>query len=231
MKLFNGKLRYLIVFIPFIFICLFALAYQNLKVEIEASLLREKFLEKQQSVDLLAGQIDAYIETPAFQSGYGRFELILSAGMAHVDAQPFTFAALYDEQLENVSARHPSYTSAFEPLNDSMFKDAVMSNEHGTYVMPFTPAGEETRDMHIYYRWIPSDVEMQGRYLAVIAVSRYSIESTMPDGVWYLPIAMCAVTTIFITAAVWLLCYLGEIYKSRSGNKHRGASDEDGKPV
>ena len=222
----NSKVRYLLVIVPILVITLFALAYQNLSVKIEESLLREKFVEKQQSVELLAAQIDAYVETPAYQNGYGRFELILSAGLAKVDAQAFTYAALYDEALDNVSARTPSYSSAFEPVLNTEFSSVVFDNESGTYIMVYAPEDGEPRDMHIYYRWIPTGTNHADRYLAIVAVSKYSIESTLPAAVWILPMVSCGVTTIFISIACWLLCYLGNIYVSRKGVKWRGGADD-----
>ena len=221
MNVLNSKARYLIVVVPFVIIFLFGLAYQDIRKETEEAILHEKFVEKQQSVELIAAQIDAYIETPAFQSGYGRYELILSSGLAQVDAQPFTYAALYDDQLDNVSARTPSYSSAYEPLEDEAFREVVLANVSGTYIMPYAPEGEDARDMHIYYRWIPTDPNPAGQYLAIVAVSKYSVESILPEGVWILPLTLCVATTIAITAAVWLLCYLGDIYVSRKGGKWR----------
>ena len=221
MNILNTRARYLIVVIPFIIILLFGLAYQNMQKEIEEALLHEKFVEKQQSIDLVSSQIDAYVATDADWGTYN-YELILSAGLAEVDAQAFTYAALYDEHLDNVSARTPSYSSAFEPLEEPEFKSKVLDSESGTHVMPYTPEDDVTRDMHIYYRWIPTDSQLDGRYLAIVAVSRFSVESILPGGVWILPLMLCAVTTLFITAAVWLLCYLGEIYVSRKGGKWRG---------
>ena len=218
---FNGRLSLLIVLIPIAVITMFALAYKGLSSEIEESLLHEKFVEKQQSVELLAAQIDAYVQTPAYKNGFGRFELILSSGLAQVDAQPFTFAALYDEHLDNVSARTPSYSSAFEPLTDEDFSAVVRKNNAGEFVMPYTPDEDVTRDMYIYYRWIPTSTEHDGRYLAVVAVSKYSIQSMLPAGVWALPMALCIVTTIIVTTAAWLLCYLGYVYLSRGGDDKR----------
>ena len=226
-KFLNSKRNLFIIAIPIAFVLLSGLAYQGLSREIEAALLHEKFVEKQQSVELMAAQIDAYTQTPAFQNGYGRFELILSAGLALVDAQPYTYAALYDEQLDNVSARTPSYSSGYEPLEDTAFKDTVTHSEDGTYVMPYTPEGGETRDMHIYYRWIPTDTTFTGRYLAIVAVSRYSIESIMPARVWTFPGTLLAVTFVLVTLSVWLLCYLGDIYEKRKGkDKHRRGQHE-----
>ena len=221
MKILNSKARYLIVIVPFIVILLFALAYQDLRQETEAAILHEKFVEKQQSIDLIASQIDAYIEADD-DWGIYNYELILSTGMAQVDAQAFTYAALYDEHFANISARTPSYASAFEPLEEPHFEAIVRTHDSGTYIMPYSPEGEDTRDMHIYYRWIPTDNKLTGRYLAMVAVSRYSVESILPMGVWILPVALCAITTAFITAAVWLLRYLGVIYVSRNGGKWRG---------
>ena len=223
-KLLNTRLRYLVVVVPCIIIVLFGMAYKVLEIEIENSLLHEKFIEKQQSVDLIASQIDAYVAADA-DWGIYNYEVILSEGLAQVDAQAFTYAALYDAHLENISARTPSYSSAFEPLEDIAFADTVLTTEYGEYVMPYTPDGDATRDMHIYYRWIPTDSELEGRYLAIVAVSKYSIQSTLPHGVWTLPIAIGTIATMFITASVWLLCYLGKVYISRKGEKWWG--DED----
>ena len=213
----NSKTRYLLVVIPFALILGFAVAYMRLSAQIDASLLHEKFAEKQQSIDLLAAQTDAYIDADAID-----YEHILAAGMAQIDAQAYTYAALYDAVLDNISARTPSYSSSFEPLEDDTFRDTVMHSESGSYIMPYKPPDDVVRDMHIYYRWIPSDSTSGNRYVAIVAVSQYSVESTLPVGVWVLPIVLCGATTLVITAAVWLLRYLGEIYVSRNGQKWRG---------
>ena len=219
-KLLNTRLVFSFVIVPAVIFALFGLAYQSLNVEIEKSLLREKFIEKQQSVDLIASQIDAYVAVDADWGVYN-YEVILSAGLAQVDEQAFTYAALYDAHLDNISARTPSYSLAFEPLEDNAFADTVLTTERGEYVMPYTPDGDVTRDMHIYYRWIPTDSALDGRYLAIVAVSKFSIQNTLPRGIWTLPLALCLTTVVCDMAAVWLLCYLGEIYVSRKGEKWR----------
>ena len=216
-------MKYLLVLVPGIILFLFGLAYFDLAAEIESSLLAEKETEKRRAIDLIAENIDTFIAADADWGVYD-YESILSAGIAQIDARAFTYAALYDEALDNVSARTPSYSSSYEPLQDPAFRSTVQSNANGTYIMPFTPEGDATRDMHLYYRWIPSDDTLEGRYLAIVAISRYSVENTLPRGVWTLPAALCATVTIAVTGVVWLLCFLGDIYINRKGTKWRGSN-------
>ena len=223
MKFLNHKLwRQLLVLVPMILLICCGTAYLKVNTEVQEALLEEKFSEKQQSVALLAAQIDAYVVSPAYKAGYGQYVPILSAGMAQIDAQPYTFAALYNTTLGNLSARTPSYSSSFEPLDDVAFAQTVRMNNEGTYLMLFAPEGEAEREMHVYFRWIPTDDTVPERYLTVVAVSKYSVENMLPASVWVLPGMVCLVMTLATTAAIYLLAYLGDIYVSRKRPKWRG---------
>ena len=182
-------------------------------------------------VDLICTQIDDYVERDDDWETYD-YSAALRTSMAYLDAQPMTFAAMYDEDGNDISDRTESYEGApFIPMLDPNFLDEVCKNESGDYVMAFTPKGEPTRDMRIYYRWVPSNRQLEGRYLLVVAISTYSIST--PMAVWY---TIGSVGNIIITFAIevaLVLLYIraGRFYDARDGRgeeKWRGDTDDNG---
>ena len=212
--------RYLLL-IPIIFAVAVCFYFANLTKEIDHALLEEKFLEKRLNVDIIAGQLDEYIAADADWGVYN-YQRILSQGLAYLDAQPFTFAALYNERLENVSERTASYTDLFEPLGYHEFMAAVTENESGTAVLSYKPPEAEARDMHIYYRWMPTDAELKGRFLAVIAVSKYSVATTAAAWVGWGAAIQTIVTTLLNIIMVAIIVRMGTLYGKRQGEKWRG---------
>ena len=183
LTIYNGKAsRYLVLVLSVLAMVGIIIFNMFITQEIPRVLLAEKFEEKQQAVDGIAGDIDGLIQRDSDWGTYD-YEWMLAQRMAAEDAKAFTFAALYSEALDNLSARHPSYTSAYEPLELPEFRGQVQIQEHGTAVLPFTPEGQPERDMHIYFRWVPTDTELEHRYLLVVAISEYSITNSISEWV------------------------------------------------
>ena len=144
-------------------------------------LLAEKLIEKQFQIELIAEQTARFIEKGddwASDNDY-YIDTILTS-MEMIDALNMTYAAVFNENLENVSARSPSYEgSAFEPTESAEFVNQIISTEFGHFVMPFTPKGSKERDMHLYYEWLPPDPTLPNRVLAVVAISKYTINTRL----------------------------------------------------
>ena len=144
-------------------------------------LLAEKLIEKQFQIELIAEQTARFIEKGddwASDNDYYIETILISMEM--IDALNMTYAAVFNENLENVSARSPSYEgSAFEPTESAEFVNQIVSTEFGHFVMPFTPKGSKERDMHLYYEWLPSDPTLPNRVLAVVAISKYTINTRL----------------------------------------------------
>ena len=204
MTVFNHPLWKYLPIIPILICAGFILYNAGVSREITETLLNEKFEEKMQTIDGIAGDIDGLIQKDNDWDTYD-YEWMLAQRMTTEDEKPYTFAALYSEGLDNLSARHPSYTSAYEPLEISEFRGQVQIQESGIAVLPFTPEGQPERDMHIYFRWVPTDDQLEHRYLLVVAISKYSITNKVTDWVGWGAIAQTIYTfivTVFMTLII-----------------------------
>ena len=218
----NHKYFRYVVLLPLVIMVIASVYFSRVTAEINEALMDEKRLEKQMEVDLICDQIDTFL---SFDNDWGvyDYEAVIAHSLALLDSQAYTFAALYSNDLINVSDRTPSYISFFDPLDDVIFKDIVQSTDRGTHVLVYEPTDDVARDMYIYYRWIPTDESLGGRYLAVIAVSQFSITNNIESWVGMGAVVLIAVVTILNMVSVALLIYLGHIFEQRHGPKHRGA--------
>jgi|GEM_PF-4339343 len=171
---------------------------------IESMLLNEKVIEKHFQIDMIAEQTQHLID-----KGIGWIEehdyhvdTILSS-MEKIDQQDMTYAAVFDEDLQNVSARSPSYEgSAFEPTASSAFVQAIGENESGNFVLPFKPKNSDERAMYIYYRWMPSGDTQTNRALAVVAISKYTVNTRIAE--WVQVAAVClAIAVVVVALFMW----------------------------
>ena len=161
-----------------VLVLFFFLLLQN---EIERMLLSEKMVEKAGSIDLITEQADSFARhNGGWDTGHEVYLDTLLASIEMIDRMPMTYAALFDKDLRNVSARSPSYEgSPFEPNMNPKFVEAVRANDSGDFQMPFTPPGAQEREMYIHYRWLPSDEGVTNRFLVVVAISRYTINTSI----------------------------------------------------
>ena len=149
-------------------------------VSINNGLLQEKFTEKVQQVDMLANYIDEMVKV---DKDWGIYDYVrtLHGAVDFVDEQYMTFAAQYvysGGKLNAVSHRTPSYAgSLFDPTKYDEFMGDIYTHENGQLILPFTPADEPMRDMYTYYRWIPTNPELDDRVLIVVAISQYTVQT------------------------------------------------------
>ena len=146
---------------------------------IDRMLLAEKLIEKQLGIDLIAEQTDRSIKKyNDWESAHEHYIDSVVISVELLDRVEMTYAAVFDENLQNLSARSPSYEgSPFEPNVFPEYVAAVKANERGNLVLPFTPPGREKRDMYLHFRWLPSDKVLPHRLLVVVAISRYTINT------------------------------------------------------
>ena len=171
---------------------------------IDRMLLAEKLIEKQLEIDLIVEQTDSAIKKDNdWESAYKHYVDSVMIGMELIDRVHMTYAAVFDENLQNLSARSPSYDGhPFKPDIFPEFIEAVKSNESGKLVLPFTPAGSKERDMYLHFRWLPSDSALPHRLLVVVAISKYTINTRI--SMWVQIAASFLVIAIFIiTIFAW----------------------------
>ena len=208
-----SKLR-ISILVPTIIAILVLLFFGMLQKEIELMLLSEKVVEKAGSIDMITEQADRFVlHNGKWDENYEIYLDTLLGSVEMIDRLPMTYAAVFDHALQNVSARSPSYEgSPFEPNADLGFIQAVQANDSGDYELPFTPPGAEERTMYIHYRWLPSDAATVNRFLVVVAISRFTINTRIATWTHIAAIG-------FVAAALVLTLFLWRKQITESLNK------------
>ena len=165
---------------------------------ITSMMLKEKLIEKQLTLQIISNQLDNIIKKDKdWIDAYRYYKDDIIADVELIDKVPMTYAAVFDKELQNLSARSPSYEgSLFMPERFFVFIEAIHSNEKGVVVLPFAPAGDKTRDMHVYFRWMPSDSSLDQRFLVVVAISEYTINTTISVWMEILIVALSAIVLL-----------------------------------
>ncbi|MDR2656776.1 MAG: hypothetical protein LBB86_03005 [Oscillospiraceae bacterium] len=185
----------------------------------------EKLIEKRLNLDMIANEVDRLIADG--RSWQGHYEFFLDTArinMEMLDATYMTYAAVLDADLVNVTYRTLSESAAFEPANYQEFVEAVRSNDAGSISLWFEGEDIVGREMNVYYRWIPSDNTLPGRFLIVDAISAYSVQATKSMLISYLIAALILIVTVLNCSFVVMLERMRE-YQSRQGIQVRGREE------
>ncbi|MDR1570774.1 MAG: hypothetical protein LBS72_09850 [Oscillospiraceae bacterium] len=220
----NHKVAKFLFLLPIVIMIGFSVVFLDLIKAGNGGLLQEKFLEKKLNVDMIVDQIDKFIERDGdWYSEYDFYKDSLAFSIEILDKVDMTFAAIYDETLQNISQRSPSYeNSPFNPIGYPEFVSEVRKNELGVVRLWFEAENVKGRTMYTYYRWVPTEETLEGRFLAVVAISSYSVKNTLSGSITYWIVAMILITTVLNLALVAMLGSLGEVHESRpAGEKWR----------
>ena len=196
-----ANVRFLVIIAIIILLLVFLFIAKN---EIDKTLLSEKVIEKQFQISLIANQADHFLQTSSdWDDDRENYVNSILTSVEMLDSTYMTYAALFDENLENLSARSPSYEgSPFEPVEYEEFVEAVKANESGDLILPFTPPGSKERDMYLHFHWMPSDTSLDNRVMAVVAISKYSVNSHLSTVIQILAIALIIIA-IVVAYFVW----------------------------
>jgi len=216
----NSKLGRWLMLIPFILALAACFYFMGVTAEIDNTLLEEKYLEKVLEIDLIDSLVDSLIVIDDDWYTYDYIRLLLES-IDLLDAQPYTFAALYNTDLVSLSHRTASYADLYDPFLNEEFKEAVLSNECGHFISEYTPIDAPTRDMYIYYRWVPTDTSLEGRLLTVVAISKYTVTNHAASWVGIGAIILISSVTILNAIMIAVIVKLGWVYSVRAGDKHR----------
>jgi len=205
------------VMLPVVFLILNALFFAYASREVRNTLFLEKYDEIVTSVDMLAA-----VEEKTDCEWFDHEKTIRDAA-EFMDRYYQVFAGAYkfsDGNLVLISERFYE-TSPFEPLDYPVFIETVLSHENGNLVIRYTPENQEYRDLHIYFKWMPSFLPPQEQYLVAAGVSKYSITKTVSLWVSVGQWVSTAITFVINTLLIILIARLGHIYEQRNGDKWR----------
>ena len=199
----------------------------------QKNLLDNKCAEVENELGMIAAAVNADPDEP-----WDSHRKNIVDSMGWLDKQPFTFAAMYAPEGEELTLlTERDNATNFDPREFDVFNRAISKNDRGSLVIGFTPTGMKYRDMHLYYLWVPDYSWMPERYLLVAAVSEYSITVKLAQWITIALQAGVIVLSAFFGWLFYLKVELGVIIAMRKGNtlkdKHRSilpAADEVTEP-
>ena len=178
--------------------------------------LRERIATTTDAVDMLAAAVEAAPSRPWYDH-----ELNIRDGVEHLDQVEQVYAAAFkviDGKKVQFTERFYE-TSPFEPFDFPIFVGAVDESTSGHVVIKYAPDNQGTRDLHLYFRWMPLYSGAGEQYLVVVGVSKHSIVSNaykwLSVGLWLL-VAAVAVPTVVCVLRV-----------AECGNERDGSNNPD----
>ena len=220
-SLLNGFGKYLLPAALFVLAAFCAYFYFALN-HYDTVLLEEKIYDRKFEMNLICDEIDRFAELDNDWGVYD-YEHILSYVVEQIDATSGTYAELFRHDMSGISNRTPLfYNAPFDPMKYPEIVHAITQNENGEITVWFDQESVEAHDLHLYYRWIPTDKRLNNRLLVMIGVSKYSVSAKISAWITYGAVALIVVSSLFIVTTIILLCQLGYIWMARKGeNKWR----------
>ena len=215
MQLMSGKTRWLYL-LPLLFIALIFIYFRHADEEVTKALLEEKYVVIQESVEMLTASVDA--DARRERSGYG--DNIRDA-VEYLDNLDQIFAAAYKvtgDKLELITDRNFE-TSIFEPLDYPEFRKAIENDASGKLVIGYTPERQTYRDLHLYFRWMPTFEGAEEHFLVVAGVSKYSVATSVPVWISSRVWAVCSLTFILNVFLIAEIVQLGHVWAARKGDE------------
>jgi hypothetical protein len=211
----NTFYKYLFI-LPIIIMIAFSLFFNRLTNEKQDNLLNEKFVEKKLAVAAIAHHADSFIEMDNnWEENYGYYKQSIIFDMRLFDTAYMTYAMAFDERLAPIT-KQVNYTGGFNPILYPSFREEVFENEMGDMIIHYKPkplAGDEW-DVHLHYRWVPTNKEMKDRILIVVGISKETLVTKIAD--WYniSSVALIIVTTLLNIAMVVVISRLASTPKT-----------------
>ena len=210
----HRRKKYLIM-LPIVFLVINAFYFMHASKEIQKTLLKEKYVEVINAVDMLATAVEA---SPNYD-----YESNIRDSVEFMDKlyQIYTGAyKLIDGDIVLITDRIYE-TSSFEPFDYYEFSSIVFEQEDGRLIIGYTPENQTYRELYLYFRWMPVYSLPSEQYLVVAGVSQYSITAAVAQWVSIGQLASMAITFIIDTWLIILLVHLGYVYEQRGNNKWR----------
>ena len=170
----------------------------------EEARVKEKALDRQQEVNLLSGIVDLLVEHDGTAGGI-TYEEVLDYSLKYIEAEfSSTFAQLYDEDLNPLLELSPGVGGGqkHNPLDYPEFIEAVTNNEFGSLTYWYETPQAGGREVFMTYRWVPTDVDHDSRYLIAVAISKYSISEQLATNIKLCTFLLLVVASIYIAIAI-----------------------------
>ena len=203
-------------------------AYEDARV-------REKALDRRQEVNLLSGIVDLLAEHDGTAGGMS-YKDVLDYSLRYMEAEfSSTFAQLYDENLNPLLELSPGVAGGqkHNPLDYPEFVAAVTDPDttFGSLTYWYETPQAGGREVHMTFRWVPTDATCRTRYLIAVAISKYSVSEQIAADIKAITLALIVVTSLYIVVAAAVVCKtVGEEKPENKKMPERGKPPKSEKP-
>ena len=221
--MFNDKRKCLLAGAGLILIMFCGYFYFAFK-QMDKAILKEKISDKQFYIDLICDSIDAVVEKEGNWDNYD-YDSILHRAVLKIDSAKGIYAGLFDSNLNSLTEEYRTFEEVpFDPKDYPGVIEDIKNNIRGEAVVFFNKEGvSNPYDMHLYYRWVPTDKKYNNKLLIIVGVSKYSIDASIEDWVTYGAGVLIIVSLIFVAWAIVLYAGLVRyVVKSAVGAKIEG---------
>ena len=147
----------------------FALRLSAVTSDVKQAVLDGHWFEMVQSVDLISGQVDVFLELDQnwYSYDYERDVRILAELL---DQRPGVYCELFDESGGALSNHYGHDTMAL-PFENEMFVAAIAHHSRGEVpIEVYSLSDGKFKPAHCYFRWLPVG-SYEGKLLIVVAIS------------------------------------------------------------
>ena len=226
----HKKFKYLIL-IPVVYLLFNSLYYKHTMANIENAMLQQKYVEITDMVNMLGAAVEASPERD-----WQEHERNIVDSVEYIDKLYQIYAGIYkpiDMEMVLITERFcetEPKTESFNPFDYPQFQRAILLRDSGKVIVNYASPDQPRYDVHLYFRWMPTSVMHDERYLVVAGVSKHSIITKIPESI---SIGLWVGTVIIFLLNVWLVVMvsqLGYISEQRGGKKWRKPCIRDNQP-
>ena len=222
--LMKGWRKFLLAY-AMLMLALFCVYFQIVLASSEQRAVWQQAWEKKQDVDLLCGIVEKLLEMDRVYNMDYRYDEVLQYAVSYIESNyTSTYAQLFNESLEALTPLSPGVGGGkkHNPLDYPEFVEAVATSESGSLTYWYGTSQAGGREVHMTFRWVPTDAAHSSRYLIAVGISKYTIQESMNPWMAYGTVALILSTSVFIIGVTVLSCRLGYYYDTRREDIHDG---------
>lgn len=206
--------KYVVLF-PLIFILASCSFYSAAYTEIINERIEQKSQTITNFVDNIATSIDYLTDQGVNWQVEESYSDYVRSVVETIDTRYMVFGAVYNEDLQLISKHHESEVTAhFDPMVYGEFVDKVSHEERGFSELTYYNEKHDKLKWKLYFRWVPTNKNVQGRVLVVTAVCGDSVKTTFSS---WVSVGIIVQTVLSVVLQIWLVIEIQKKQLDRKG--------------
>ena len=185
----------------------FTLYFQYTIQHFNDALLQEKIASCQNDLDCFCDTIDFLVQRDDNWDTHN-YEHTLAYAASRMDDFGGVYAELFDQSFNGLSERVRFFQSnPFDPRKYPDLMERFKTEDSGSYIAAYSSDETPTHNLHVLWRWVPTNSEHDNRLLFVVGVSDYEFFSSLRFSSWiaYGSVVLILTSALFIVGSLMLI--------------------------